>query len=375
MSSDLSAALARLGLATTGWQVTHPAHNRWLTPDIWDLQREQESGADGVRRLIVKRLARYRPTGDSAYERHWTANSEVPTRWNYWAREALAYQSGVASCFADGGLASPNCLAVEVTDDDALIALEFAEGIPGEAWGIADYADVARALGTGQAPYLTDRPLPRAGWLSRRFIREYSTEKPVAWNLLDEDEAWQQPLVRDCFPAPLRAAVNELHRRREELYTLIESCPQTLCHLDFWTKNLIGTTGGFVLLDWAFVGVGAAGEDIGNLVPDAAFDHFIDPSQLPALRDAVLAGYLAGLADGGWDGDPLDIELAMAASAIKYDWLTPLMLERASATVHMQYGGTGSIDATELYTKRGLALLDNAEQGLRALRLAAAQRD
>ena len=374
VSSVLTQLLGRLGLATSGWETHEPAHNRWLTPGIWDLRRSDANGGGTSTRLIVKHLSRYRPGGQSDYERHWTANSDDPRRWNYWAREALAYESGAVQSFATAGLAAPQCVGVEITDDDAIVALQFVDGIPADRWSIADYAEAARALGAGQAAYLVDSTFAATPWMSQGFVRDYSTEKPVAWELLDDDHAWQQPLVRDCFPAELRAAVGELHHRREELYAILESQPQTLCHLDFWTKNLIKTTSGFVLLDWAFVGIGAAGEDIGNLVPDAAFDHFIDPSQLPELRAAVLGGYLAGLAAAGWNGGPPDVESTMAASAVKYDWLTPLMLERASAAVHMQYGGAGPIDATQLYTTRGVALLDNAEQGLRALSLAAARR-
>ncbi len=413
MPPELATALTRLGIEPSGWTVTEPAHNRWLTPGIWDLRRAEtaeapdatdRSGAtdvtdvtaatdgsgateptdppeasggaeaDSPRRLIVKRMTRTRPRGDSAYEHHWTADSDHPTRWNYWAREALAYQSGVARSYDPAGLAAPRCVGVEITDLDAVIALEFVEGTPAEAWEITDYADSARALGVGQAAYLLDRSFPAADWLSRRFIRDYSTEKPVRWELLDDDGAWQQPLVKECFPGELRAAALRLHAERERLYELIESPPHTLCHLDFWTKNLIRTTKGFVLLDWAFVGFGAAGEDIGNLVPDAAFDHFIEPVLLPELRKAVLAGYLDGLADSGWTGDPLDIEVAMAAAAVKYDWLTPLMLERASVAEHRRYGGTDVIGADDLYRNRGIALLDNAEQALHALTLATGRR-
>ena len=190
------------------------------------------------------------------------------------------------------------------------------------------------------------------------------------WELLDDDRAWDQPVVADNFSPALRSAANELHAQRDRLYSVLESLPRTLCHLDFWTKNLIATDDGVVLLDWAFVGDGALGEDIGNLVPDAAFDFFVEPDQLPQLRAATLDAYVGGLRDAGWHGDPRIIELAMAASAVKYDWLTPLMLERASATEQKRYGGKPVTDSDEFFAKRGAALLENAQQALHALHLA-----
>jgi Phosphotransferase enzyme family len=357
MTEQLRALLAWVGLDGDGWQVVDVAHNRWLTPGIWQLERGDE-------RVIVKWLSATRPTGSTAYENHWTANSAEPTRWNYWAREALAYESGLADVFASAGLSGPRCVGVDIALDDAVIALAFEVGTPGDEWTIAHYADAAHALGRAQAPYLCGEPLPTQAWLSQRFLRTYSTEKPVDWSLLDDDAAWMQPLVRTCFPVELRAAVGALHANADRLYDIAERLPRTLCHLDFWSKNLIRRPdGSHVLLDWAFVGLGAPGEDIGNLIPDACFDHFITSD--------VFDAYVAGLAEGGWHGDERIVRLGMWASAVKYDWLTPLMLASASATKQMRYGGTEEIDASERFRERGVALLFNARRALAALDLAA----
>jgi hypothetical protein len=360
----LESLLRRVGLDGDGWAATDVAHNRWLTPGIWQLERNGE-------RVIVKWLSANRDGGSTEYENHWTANSHEPTRWNYWAREALAYRDGLASVFADAGLHAPRCLGVDCTDTDAVFALAFERGTPGEQWTIAQYAEAAQALGRAQAPYLTGQPMPRHEWLTHRFLRTYTTEKPVDWSLLDSDDAWSHPLIRECFPCELRALVNELHANRDRLFAIAEALPQTLCHLDFWSKNLIRRDdGSHVLIDWAFVGRGSIGEDIGNLIPDAAFDHFITSAELPAMSDAVFDAYVTGLLQGGWRDDPDVALLGMWASAVKYDWLTPLMLSKASATTHKTYGGTDEIDAVHLYRERGAALLFNARRAIGALGLA-----
>jgi thiamine kinase-like enzyme len=162
-----------------------------------------------------------------------------------------------------------------------------------------------------------------------------------------------------------------MHAARERLYRIAEALPRVLCHLDFWTKNVIMRDDGrLALLDWAFVGDGAVGEDIGNLIPDAAFDHFVPAESIPDLEAAVLEAYTEGLADAGWRGDPRVVELGMAASAIKYDWLTPAMLASASAAKQLRYGGTEEIDADYRYRERGRALLDNTRRARRAVALA-----
>jgi hypothetical protein len=60
----------------------------------------------------------------------------------------------------------------------------------------------------------------------------------------------------------------------------------------------------------------------------------------------------------------------MWAAAVKYDWQTPMMLEVASATRQLRYGGTEEIDADYRFRERGRALLHNAHTARRAVALA-----
>jgi hypothetical protein len=75
------------------------------------------------------------------------------------------------------------------------------------------------------------------------------------------------------------------------------AAPRTVCHLDVRPNNLIARPGGeIVFLDWAFVGDGAVGEDVGNLVPDAVFDPFLPHELLGELDARLSLAYLAGCA-------------------------------------------------------------------------------
>ena len=364
MIDDAAEALERVGRDPSSFSVEDVPHNRWLTPGIWEVWSADE-------RLILKCLAANRDVAGSTSDAHWTIDSDQPRHWNYWAREGLAYLNQVVDAYEPGGVVAPTLVAAWQDDGDIVLLLAFADGLPGEEWGIGQYAKAATALGRAQGRFLGGEPAPDFPWLSRGFLRDYSSTKPVDWSLLDDDEAWAQPLVRRNFPAELREAASWLHASSERLCGIVEALPRTLCHLDFWTKNLVMRPDGtVVLLDWAFVGDGAIGEDIGNLIPDAAFDHFVPAEALPDLHRAVVASYTEGLMVAGWQDDPRLVELGSCATAAKYDWLTPAMLAIASDERHVRYGGTQEIDPDYKFRERGLALLHNARTARRAISLA-----
>ena len=110
----------------------------------------------------------------------------------------------------------------------------------------------------------------------------------------------------------------------------------------------------FALFDWAFTGDGALGEDVGNHIPDAVFDLFWPAERMPELAHTCIANYLDGLHDAGWRGDPDQVRLAVMASGVKYAWLLPGLLGRASDTSHRAYHQRA--DSNHLFHQRGQAL-------------------
>jgi Phosphotransferase enzyme family len=340
-------------------------HNRWLSPGMWQVRTRAGQLA------VLKYASSHRSKGETAWDAHWTAGDQDPRRWTYWRREALAYQHDLPATYAGSGIVAPACLGADLTDGDAALLLEWAGGEPGDAWPVAGYRQAAEALGRAQAPFLAGRPRPSFPWLSQRFLREYSSEKPADWDLLADDDAWAHPVVRESFPDGLRDGVVFVHANRERLYRISESLPRTLCHLDFWPKNLFSRPGGeTVLIDWGFAGDGAIGEDAGNLVPDAVLDHFVTAGQLPRLEQVVYDGYLHGLRIAGWDDDPRLVRLGMWSSAVKYDWLAALTLAQVGQERQYRYGGAGEIDASFKFRERGRVLLHNAGWARQAVELA-----
>jgi hypothetical protein len=278
-------------------------------------------------------------TGNGAGRARWST-SDDPRHWNSWRREYLAYTSGFAEgVYADAGIRAPGLIhAEERTDGTVALWLEDVAGTPGTALDIAELADFVRRLGAAQAGWAGELvPTP---WLSRRWLRgyldAYAAEFPD-----DAEIAWDHDAVVKAWPERLRMDLRALWEGRETALAIAESSPQTLCHLDIWPMNLIAAVPGggsaardsrFVLLDWSFVGQGALGEDVGNMIVDSVADGLIDPALLPEIAATLPDAYLDGLREGGWSGSSGAVRLAIAATgAAKYSWLAPGLLRRLAA--------------------------------------------
>jgi hypothetical protein len=287
------------------------------------------------------------PAPDAGGTDRWTASAD-PRHWNYWRREAAAYEDeDLRRSLAGTGLAMPAGRVVG-HDEGATLWLEDVAGTAGTAFGLADHIAVATGLGRWQASGAM-----RAPWESHRFLRQYSMAMTrPSIGLVDDDEAWDQPLIRTTWPAALRAGWIRMLTHREDLLRVMETLPRTRSHLDLWVSNQIRRPSGeVVLVDWAFAGDGAVGEDLGNHIPDATLDLFWPAEEMGELEAACFAAYLTGLREAGWDGREEDARLGVVASCVKYTWLLPLMLEQATRDEHRAYHRPA--DAERLYQQRG----------------------
>jgi hypothetical protein len=247
--------------------------------------------------------------------------------WFYWRREAAAYQSGLLGSFA-GGLRAPECYLVAERDDGSVaVWLEDLQGAPGTTWPQGRYGIAAQQLGQAQGQFVTDRPLPTHPWLSRRWLRAYLRQRDRDMALLKDRSVWRHPLVATWFPDPPVEELIAMRDRQELFLGVLDQMPPTVSHLDLHPANLFNTDGHTTVIDWAFVGIGATGEDAGNLVPDAVLDFHVAPERLNHLYDDVANGYHAGLQAAGWDPPLSQVRLAMAATmATKYAWIAPAIL-------------------------------------------------
>jgi Phosphotransferase enzyme family len=317
---------------------------------IWRVRRDDRSA-------ILKVIAH----AEGGHE-NWRSGEE-PAHWYYWRREVLAYETGLLESLP-GKLRAPTCLLVAPrTDGSVALWLEDLRGIPATDWQLERYEMAARHLGQTQGAYVTRRDVPVDEWLSRNWLREYLSQRDGDLHLVGEADAWDHPLVSSWFPDPPVDRLQEMRRGQAQFLDALDRLPRTLCHLDLHPRNLFADgEHETVAIDWAFAGIGAIGEDAGNLVPDSVLDFHLDPGQLEALYALVAGGYHAGLRDAGWDGPLSTVRLAMAATiAAKYAWIAPAML-RVTAEGRETLNGRPVADALRWWAPTVTFLLDRADE-------------
>ena len=268
--------------------------------------------------------------------------------WNYFKRETDAYQSGWLDDLP-GGLAAPCCYGVADHPDDTCcwMWLEDIQDISASQWPLEHYGVVARHLGHFNGAYLVDRPPLSSPWLSSDWLRHYVDQSAPAIEPLRD--AVKLPWGRRWLPEENRDRYFRLWAERDLYLDALDRLPQTICHFDIFRRNLFArkTVDGddqTVVIDWAFVGRGPIGADLNPLVWMSIAFGGVEQDGVQEFKEAVFGGYLEGLREAGWRGDPQLPRLGYTAAGARYmfpelgRWLALILDESLHAEMEQRSG-------------------------------------
>ena len=264
----------------------------------------------------------------------------------YPQREADAYRSGWLDDLPSG-LAAPACYGVvEHLNGGIWVWLEEVADDIGPRWPLERYSLAARHLGQFNGAYLMGQPLPTWPWFSTRWLRRVVAQTASAIAQLSDVLAY--PLVRRWLPGDASDRCFRLWAERERLLDALDRLPRTICHLDAFSRNLFSRRGvdsdQTVAIDWAFVGRGAVGEEIEPLVCRSLGFYDVALTQAQELDGVVFAGYLDGLRDAGWQGDPRQVRLGYTAAValrclVTIGQILPTVLDESQHSLTLQIVG------------------------------------
>lgn len=210
-----------------------------------------------------------------------------------WRREAEIYESGLSSRMPDG-IRMPQLLGhVEQPDDRSVLWLEDVES--GDApWTAQRTAFVADRLGS-----LAARRRKEPVELPADSFFEVYLDQVRSWALprLADDETWRHPAFAARPVQALRARIDHLAHRVEELVNQVRGAIVLPAHGDPTPMNILSPNDtDLVLIDWGSSTPAPVGFDLLPLVFGLAEAGTAPASELPGLLATALPAYRAGLA-------------------------------------------------------------------------------
>ena len=247
-----------------------------------------------------------------------------PLDWNYWKREALAYQSGILEK-VQGHLIPVKCLHIsEPTDTSVWIWQEEVNEPNRSNWILDRHILAARHFGEFGGAHIGFKPNANDNsWICRQFIRQWATlgVKFGALNeLTEQSEFWKHPYTQMALPQFTFKQLQELIANIDSLCNALEKQPQTLSHQDANWTNLFATQDQqgreqTTVIDWSFLGLAAVGEDLGMQTSSNLSNFYVDPMQAKTYYYSALDAYLDGLRQAGWHGNETSVRFGCATAA------------------------------------------------------------
>ena len=291
--------------------------------------RLKGNGYDNGKPVAWSLILKFVPAPETDQTDAQVAFGDDSSRWNYWKRELRFYQSSLPDNLPIG-LSVPRCFHIEEQPDGYWLWLEDVVDLYEHKWPISRFGLAAQHLARFSGAYLVDVELPTYPWLTKdKDLIQHWEEQVIdldVWAKIRQLRD-QHPLVRRGWPDTILAGLSRLWQEREMFFEILGKLPKTLQHTDSGHRNLMARRDQAgneqtVALDWALVGIGTIGEEITPLVCATLMWFGVETAHASELETVVFDGYLQGLRDAGWQGDPKLVRLGyLATTALRFGML------------------------------------------------------
>ncbi len=233
-----------------------------------------------------------------------------------WRIELDLWEPAVLASLPAGVRAPELHRVIDLGDDRLAVWMEDVEE-SATPWDLDRYRRAAELLGRWNARSRTAEllgPFP-PGYA----LRMYAQDAVVTRGLgpLGDDELWSHAWL--AGHADLRARLVALGQQIPELLDRLDALPQAMPHGDASPQNLLvpaSDPGTYVVIDVGMRTPHALGFDLGQLLVGLVHAGTVPASDLPAIADAILPAYVAGLAAEGDPTTPEQVREGFAISAM-----------------------------------------------------------
>ena len=279
LTAAVRVALGRSGATVEGWQAM-PLRGLGFGAAIHRVSGVASHGGVRLPWSVIRKQVR--DAGDS------------PADFSYWRREPLAYGCGMLAEL--NGVAAPRCYGQTEDAGGVVLWLEDLGGGDGGGWTLERYGRVASGLGQlGGAA--AARQVPDWPWLSQGLLVSWVEQAAAGFEVFAE--AVRDPLLARLYPPEVAAVMAELWQARGRICAVLAGRPQVLSHLDAVPANVIVRGGRTYLIDWAFAGRAAPGEELASLVAGSGLFGGLPAGHMPAIDRVAFPPTWAGCARRG----------------------------------------------------------------------------
>ena len=212
------------------------------------------------------------------------------------------------------GVRAARCYQIDrLPDEEVWLWLENLTGLVGPPWKPKDYVRAAADVGKFSS-YWSQQEMPSDAFLSPNRTLARFTLQQLSNGLLqvDSDESPESVLKR-LLPEETYSAAMNLAAATDAASPVLEKTPELLVHGDCHPRNLFLSLDGApqetIAFDWASIGAGYIGTDIGSLVGSGTTWHIDESRSILGSESLYFQTFLNELIRGGWQRDPDEARL------------------------------------------------------------------